>query len=93
VAYNLLTPERDQLSLLPTSMADWLPEDHLACFVLNGVKEMDLSVFYADYRADGWGGAARDPATMVAPLLYGITTRTRAVAVQNLAALYSVAAV
>jgi hypothetical protein len=70
VAYNLLTPERDQLYLLPPSMADWLPEDHLAWFVLDAVEEMDLSAFYADDRADGWGGAAHDPATMVALLLY-----------------------
>jgi len=51
VAYNLLTPERDQLYLLAPSMADWLPEDHLAWFVLDAVGEMDLSAFYADYRA------------------------------------------
>jgi len=31
---------------------------------------MDLWAFYADYRADGWGSAAHDPATMVALLLY-----------------------
>ena len=42
MAYNLLTPERGQLYLLPPSMADWLPEDHLAWFVLDAVEEMDL---------------------------------------------------
>jgi len=77
VAYNLLTPERDQLYLLPPSMADWLPEDHLAWFVLDAVEEMDLSAFYADYRADGWGGAAHDPATMVALLLYAYCVGVR----------------
>ena len=77
MAYNLLTPERDQLYLLPPSMADWLPEDHLAWFVLDAVGEMDLSAVYADYRADGWGGAAHDPATMVALLLYAYCVGVR----------------
>ena len=77
MAYNLLTPERDQLYLLPPSMADWLPEDHLAWFVLDAVEEMDLSAFYADYRADGWGGAAHDPAAMVALLLYAYCVGVR----------------
>jgi transposase len=70
VAYNFLAEDRDQLCLLPVSVAEWLPEDHLAYFVLDAVEEMDLSVFYAGYREDGWGGAARHPKTMVALLLY-----------------------
>ena len=36
-------PQRDQLFLLPPC-ADWLPEDHLAWFVLDAVAEMDLGV-------------------------------------------------
>jgi hypothetical protein len=35
-----------------------LPEDHLAWFVIDAVREMDLSLFYAAYRADGHGRAA-----------------------------------
>jgi len=70
VAYNFLAPERDQLYLLPPSVTDWLPEDHLCFFVLDAVDEMDLSGFYTGYRQDGWGGAAHDPKAMVALLLY-----------------------
>jgi transposase len=70
MAYNFVTPERDQLYLLPPSLSDWLPEDHLAWFVLDCVEEMDLQVFYGDYRGDGWGGAAHHPKTMVALLVY-----------------------
>jgi transposase len=70
VAYNFVAEDRDQLYLLPVSVAEWLPEDHLAYFVLDAVEEMDLSVFYAGYREDGWGGAARHPKTMVGLLLY-----------------------
>jgi transposase len=64
-AYNFVAPERDQRYLLPSSLSDWLEEDHLAWFVLDCVEEMDLSAFYADYREDGWGRAARHPKTMV----------------------------
>jgi transposase len=56
--------------LLPPSLSDWLPEDHLAWFVLDCVEEMDLDPFYAKYREDGWGGAAHHPKTMVALLVY-----------------------
>ena len=61
VAYNFVSVDRDQLMLLPPSVADWLPEDHLACFVLDVVAELDLSAFHAGYRLDGRGGAAYDP--------------------------------
>jgi transposase len=52
------------------SLRDWLPEDHLAWFMLASVEELDLGAFYTSYRADGHGRAARDPAMMVALLLY-----------------------
>jgi transposase len=77
VAYNFVAEDRDQLYLLPVSIAEWLPEDHLAYFVVDSVAEMDLSVFYADYREDGWGGAARHPKTMVALLLYAYCVGVR----------------
>jgi transposase len=70
MAQNFLLPERDQLYLLPPSLADWLPEDHLCFFVLDAIEEMDLSSFSASYREDGRGGAAHHPPTMVALLLY-----------------------
>jgi transposase len=70
MAYNFLAVERDQVYLLPPSVADWLPEDHLAWFVLDAVDEMDLASFYAGYRSDGWGAAAHDPKMMVALVLY-----------------------
>ena len=70
MSYNFLPVERDQTYLLPPSMTDWLPEDHLAFFVLDAVDEIDLSPFYHHYRQDGWGAAAHDPKMMVALLLY-----------------------
>ncbi len=52
------------------SLRDWLPEDHLAWFVLASVEQLDLGAFYTSYRADGHGRAAHDPAMMVALLVY-----------------------
>ena len=53
MAQNVASSERDQLDLLAPSLSDWLPEDHLAWFVLDCVEEMDLSAFLAAYREDG----------------------------------------
>jgi len=67
---NFIACDRDQELLLPPSLREWLPEDHLAWFVLATVEEMDLSAFYGAYRGDGHGRAAREPAMMLALMLY-----------------------
>jgi transposase len=70
VGQNFLRCDRDQELLLPPSLSEWLPEDHLAWFVLDTVAEFDLSGFYAGYRQDGHGAAAHDPEMMVSLLVY-----------------------
>lgn len=70
MACNFLVADRDQLMLMPPSVGDWLPEDHLAWFVLDVVAELDLWAFQAAYRQDGRGGAAYDPQLMLAVLIY-----------------------
>ena len=55
---------------MPPSLREWLPEGHLAWFVIDAVAALDLSAFYAVYRDNGQGRAAHDPAMMVALLLY-----------------------
>jgi len=77
VAANFLLCDRDQELLLPPSLREWLPGDHLAWFVLDAVDELDLSAFYAAYREDGWGRAAFDPQMMVALLLYAYAVGER----------------
>jgi len=67
----------DQLMLMPPSVRDWLPEDHLAFFVLDTVAELDLAEFFAAYRADGRGGSVYDPAMMLGVLLYAYCTGER----------------
>jgi len=67
---NFLACDREQELLLPPSLREWLPRDHLAWFVIDAVGQFDLAAFYAAYRADGHGRAAHDPAMMVALLVY-----------------------
>ena len=71
MAQNFIGCDRDQELLLPPSLREWLPEGHLAWFVLAAVEQMDLSAFYGSYRLDGHGRPAHEPAMMVALLLYG----------------------
>src|SRR5918998_2499082 len=77
MAQNFVACDRDQELLLPPGLREWLPEGHLAWFVIDAVAAFDLSGFYADYRADGHGRAAHDPAMMVALLLYGYAVGVR----------------
>ncbi len=70
MAYNFVPVDREQLMLMPPSVADWLPDDHLAWFVIDVVEELDMSSFMAGYRLDGRGGAAYDPQMMLALLVY-----------------------
>jgi transposase len=67
---NFIDCCREQAFLMPPSLLDWVPEDHLVWTILEAVEGMDLSGFYADYRADGHGRPAYDPRMMVALLLY-----------------------
>jgi transposase len=58
--------------LFPPSLHDWLPEGHLARFLLDVVSVLDLSAIYASYQEkDGRGQAAYAPEMMVRLLLYG----------------------
>jgi transposase len=77
VAVNVRSGGLDQLLLMPLSVKDWLPEDHLAFFVVDVVSELDLAAFYAAYRADGRGGSVYDPAMMLGVLLYAYCTGER----------------
>ncbi len=61
----------DQMFLLPPSLKDWLPEDHLAYFVCEVVDQLDLSEILRAYEeGDGRGQPAYHPAMMVKVLFY-----------------------
>jgi transposase len=62
----------EQPFLLPPSLQDWLPENHLARFVAEVVQQLDLSDIYDCYeRKDGRGLAAYHPEMLTRLLLYG----------------------
>lgn len=63
--------------LMPPSLDDWLPEDHLARFVADLVDtELDLSAFYASYTRMK-GRPPYDPRMMLRVMLYGYCTGVR----------------
>ena len=61
---NFIECDREQAFLMPPSLRDWLPGDHLAWFVIETVEQLDLAAFYASYRPDGHGRAAYEPSMM-----------------------------
>src|SRR5580704_15637486 len=69
---NFRSLDRDTLLLLPPSLQDWLPENHLARFVAEVVSKLDLSPIRATYA--GRGLAAYQPELLVALLFYGYAT-------------------
>ena len=62
--------EPDQISLMPPSMRDWLPSDHLAYFISDVVDNLDLSVIMERYAGEERGYPPYHPAMMVKVLLY-----------------------
>src|SRR3954453_1322020 len=70
MAQNFLACDREQSFLLPPDVREWLPEEHLAWFVIDAVRVLDTGRFYAAYRDDGHGRAAYEPSMMIALLLY-----------------------
>jgi transposase len=77
MARNFVGCERGQQFLMPPSLLEWLPEDHLVWTVLGAVEAMDLSRFAERYRLGGAGRPAYDPAVMVALLMYAYARGTR----------------
>ena len=61
----------DQDFLLPPSLRDWLPENHLAYFVSDVVDQLDLSAIYAVYGDEQRGQPPYDPLMMTKLLVYG----------------------
>jgi hypothetical protein len=57
MAQNFLSCDREQELLLPPSLREWLPEEHLAWFVLDAVAELDLGAFMRAIATTG--GVAR----------------------------------
>jgi transposase len=60
----------DQMFLLPPSLRDWLPENHLVYFVSDVVDHLDLSAIEAVYEKDDRGQPPYHPRMMTKILVY-----------------------
>jgi transposase len=60
----------DQDLLLPESLQEWLPADHVAYFISEVVEELDLRAFYAPYEGDGRRKMPYEPRMMLKILIY-----------------------
>lgn len=69
--------DREQGWLMPPDVRDWLPEGHLAWFVLDVVERLDLEAIFETYRSGGWGRPAHDPRMMVGLVVYSYSVGER----------------
>ena len=69
MSVNFIESDRKTPFLLPPSIEDWLPEGHLARFVVEIVEQLDLSSLTEPYT--GRGSQPHHPAMLVALLFYG----------------------
>ena len=74
VMSNFRTINRGTDFLLPPSVDEWLPERHLARFVVEIIDGLDLSALVTAYR--GSGSASYRPAMLLGLLVYGYSTKT-----------------
>ena len=64
--------KRDMNYLFPPSMNDWLPEQHLARFIVEIVEQLDLKAMERAYGTSG--SAPFHPALLLSILVYGYAT-------------------
>ena len=69
---NFRMIDRDTGFLLPPSVDDWLPERHLARFVVEVIDGLDLRAMSGVYR--GSGSASYHPRVLLGILVYGYAT-------------------
>src|SRR5436305_7240425 len=77
MALNFVGCDRGQLLLMPPSLTEWLPENHLVWTILGAVDQMDLGRFNEAYRLGAAGRAPYDTGMMVALLLYAYARGNR----------------
>jgi transposase len=69
---NFRQVDRETGFLLPPSVDEWLPERHLARFVVEVIERLDLSALVGSYR--GSGSASYHPSVLLGVLVYGYAT-------------------
>jgi transposase len=69
---NFRLTDRETDFLMPPSVDDWLPERHLARFIVEVVEGLDLRAMSGSYR--GSGSASYHPSVLLSILVYGYAT-------------------
>lgn len=62
--------DRDQQFLLPPDMRSWLPAEHLVWFIVEVIRELDLSALHAKSKRGGTGREGYDPAMLLGLWIY-----------------------
>lgn len=69
---HFISANREQTMLMPYDLCSWLPEDHLARFVVDIVDRLDFRYIYNQYK--GCGSSPYDPKMLLSLLFYGYST-------------------
>ena len=69
---NFISVDRNTIYLLPPSVQDWLPEGHLARFVVDIISQLNLRSITDQY--GGRGSKAYHPRMLLSLLFYGYAT-------------------
>lgn len=77
MAKGYVTVDHEQAFLLPPDVRDWVPEGHLARYVVDAVKVLDTSEFHAGRRLGGTGRAGYDPDMLLGLLIYCYARKER----------------
>ncbi len=67
-----LTPDRNQATFMPPAIEDWLPENHMARFIIDICSQLNLTTIYQQYGQTG--STPYDPCMMLGLLFYGYAT-------------------
>ena len=69
---HFISANREQAMLMPYDLSSWLPEEHLARFVVDIVDRLDFRHIYSQHK--GCGSSPYDPKMLLSLLFYGYST-------------------
>lgn len=69
---KFISPDRNQYTLMPPSIDEWLPDQHLARFVVEVTGQLNLDKIYESYGTTG--APPYDPAMLLGLIFYGYAT-------------------
>ena len=69
---RFISADREQTMLMPYDLGDWLPESHLARFVVEIVDKLNFNDIYSQYK--GVGSTPYDPKMLLSLIFYGYST-------------------